>query len=394
MFSSYKNTIKSVLNIFPYIIEYDRGLVKNFFKTNFTKTVLVSYLLPETNQFEKLHYNHTNIRECFTALEIFKKLGYNIDIINYASKKHIDYTKYSILYGFGDPYENSFYQSHKLHSIGYMTGCNPWLSNDLSTFKVKEFHQRTGILAVSSSRVTNIRWNFLGTMSDVVIVLGNELTEQTLLRRDSSVRSRVINSFFNDVGVIDLEAKNFEQAKTNFLWFGSSGLLHKGLDICLDIFIKRPEITLHICGASEQETDFWKYYEPLIKNKTNIINHGFLEIRSEKFKDILMQCGTILAPSVSEGGAPALVQVCATGGLLPIFTKLSGVNLQQFGTMIEIPCVAELEAAIDLVLLKSDTEMKKNAKKTINFVQGNYSFEQYKNTLENYISDEINHIES
>ena len=392
MLNSYKNTIKSVLNVFPYFIEYDKGLVKNFFKTKFTKTVLVSYLIPPTNDFAKLDYTHTNVRECFTALEIFKTLGYNIDIVNYASKKRIDYTKYSIIYGFGQPYERSFYQSHKLHRIGYMTGCNPWFANDLSTFKVKDFYRKTGILAVYSSRVVDFRWNFFGTMSDLIIVLGNAQTEQTLLMRDSDIKTQIISSFFNDVGKIDLETKNFERAKTNFLWFGSSGLLHKGLDICLDIFAERSDITLHICGASKDETDFWKHYEPLIANKANIINHGFLDIKSVQFKQILMQCATILAPSVSEGGAPALIQVCATGGLMPVFTKYAGVNLDHFGIMMESPTIAAIGAAIDSVLLKSGTEMKENAKKTANFVQENYTFAQYKNTLQKYISHELNNI--
>ena len=77
---------------------------------------------------------------------------------------------------------------------------------------------------------------------------------------------------------------------------------------------------------------------------------------------------------------------------MPVFTKYAGVNLDDFGIVMESPTIAVLSAAIDSVLLKSGTEMKENAKKIINFVQENYTFAQYKNTLEKYISHELNNI--
>ena len=60
--------------------------------------------------------------------------------------------------------------------------------------------------------------------------------------------------------------KDFALCRRNILWFGSAGLLHKGLDIAVDFVLSHPEFTLHICGSSSGEKDFLDYYMPKIKN--------------------------------------------------------------------------------------------------------------------------------
>ncbi len=42
------------------------------------------------------------------------------------------------------------------------------------------------------------------------------------------------------------------------MWFGSGGMIHKGLDLVLEVFARMQEYHLHICGPVHHEEDFCK----------------------------------------------------------------------------------------------------------------------------------------
>ena len=48
-------------------------------------------------------------------------------------------------------------------------------------------------------------------------------------------------------------AKDFERARSAFLWFGSGGLVHKGLDLVLEAFAGLPDCRLFVCGPISRE---------------------------------------------------------------------------------------------------------------------------------------------
>jgi hypothetical protein len=48
---------------------------------------------------------------------------------------------------------------------------------------------------------------------------------------------------------------------------------------------------------------------PKIKSADNIVMHGFVDIQSDEFKEVLAVCGLLLNPSLSESGAVAVLNV-------------------------------------------------------------------------------------
>jgi hypothetical protein len=118
-----------------------------------------------------------------------------------------------------------------------------------------------------------------------VIVLGNDFVLKTYTDYDTekSERYKNLNAFYYDINNTDLNKKNFKEAKKHFLWFGSTGSLHKGLDILIEIFSNRNDIILHICGMNKNENNFIKFYEQNFNKCKNIINHGFVKIKSKNF---------------------------------------------------------------------------------------------------------------
>jgi hypothetical protein len=88
-------------------------------------------------------------------------------------------------------------------------------------------------------------------------------------------------------------------------------------------------------------------YKNELYNSSNIHTHGFIDINSEKFKEILECCSFAIFPSCSEGGAPSLITTVGNGALIPIITKDTSVS-----TGYEIPIKGfspiDLKEAIDI----------------------------------------------
>ena len=385
-----KNTIKSILSFFGIKITREFKIIplfkKNVFHKKYKKRVLISYL---TEPFIKSNnFSHTNLLECYTAGKIFDELCFCVDVIDHSSNKKIDYSKYDVIYGMGNALEKSFYMNHdKLIRIFYSPGCNPVYSNTETLLKVREFYNAHGERMLSSSRFMEQNYELQILLSDGVIVLGNDFVLDTYKKFDKHRLERYekMNAFFYDINNIDLSKKNIEETRKNFLWFGSSGLLHKGLDLLIEIFSKNQDITLHICGAPKIEKCFLDYYNQTLIESKNIINHGFIDIRSENFKEIMGQCAFTIFPSVSEGGAPATLNTIANGGLIPIITRSAGLDIDNFGIIIEKPELKYVNEAIEKALLLDNAQILNMSILAKTNIRDNYTYNIYKKNLNNLI---------
>ena len=367
--------------------------IKNVFKSNYTTKVLISYI---TSPFKsELNYSHSNLRECYAAAEIFHTLGYCVDVVEFSLNRKIDYSKYDILYGMGPVLERSFYTQEAKSPIRifYATGCNPVFSDVETVLKVRDFYNQKRRLLMGSSRIIKQSQHAQIFLSEAVIVLGNEYVQNTYRRYDPKGVDRYVrlNAFYNDVYDIDLENKDFSLAKKHFLWFGSGGLIHKGLDILLDIFSQRKDLFLHICGASMKETGFFDYYKDLLSTSSNIINHGFVKMESDEFKRIMHTCGYAVFPSVSEGGSPALLNTMANGGVIPIITRSSGLDMDEYGWIIDAHDINLFSDAINEAALLADAVLKEKAIKVKSHVRKTYTYENYKKNLSNIIEGILVH---
>ena len=365
------------------------AILKDVYQSGFQKAVLVSYL--KAPFLTGIDYSHSNYTECKTAADLFHELGYRVDVIDYTvNDYHIDYSVYEVVYGLGFPLERSFYSAdaEKLIKIFYSTGCNPFYSYQQSALRVSEFARQKGLIIPQSSRISDFFWTFQYLNSDLIIALGNDFVANTYRNTNPNLKICPINAFYFDIYDIDLNQKNFSSASKNFLWFGSSGLLHKGLDIVIDFFAERPDVTLHICGASRNEQKFFEYYAPIIENCPNIVDHGFVDIKSEKFTTIMDTCGSVVFPSASEGGAVALLNVVANGGLIPILSNAAGLDLKPFNFPIA-DFATNLSVAVDHLLGLTPEEFKELANTSKKSVRENYSYQMYKQSLKEILNQNL-----
>lgn len=365
-------------------------MVRNAFRSNYSKRVLIAYLTEPYRHSKNISRRHTNLTESFTAGKVFHDLGFSVDCVHAYSEEKIKFENYDVLYGIvGTVMSSSFSKPKDMVRIHYAPGVHQAFAHRETAYKMRAVHRKTDSWMTSSVRYGgHINWGFAVYLSDHVIVLGNAFTLNTYTEQDNQKeRYSSLPAFFFNTQQPDLEKKNYAEAKKHFLWFGSMGLTHKGLDSCLDIFLERDDLTLHICGAPRKEKEFWDYYDPLIKGRKNIIVHGFVDIASLEFAAILSRCGFVIFPSVSEGGAAALLNVVGNGGLVPLYTQATGVDFQEFGIEVPKPDTDLFRRAINVAAEMSDEELKQRTVRGYNTVRENYTLDKYEENLKKIISD-------
>ncbi len=140
--------------------------------------------------------------------------------------------------------------------------------------------------------------------------------------------------------------KNFETCRRNFLWFGSGGMVHKGLDLVLDAFAGMPELSLTVCGPVQREGDFARAYHRELYELPNIRTIGWVDIGSAEFRDIVRNAVALVYPSCSEGASGSVIGGMHAG-LIPIASCESSVDEgAEFGVVLPKSGVQEIRDAI------------------------------------------------
>lgn len=347
----------------------------NVFHTFFNKNVLIFYINdPFKNN--KCCFSHSNFLEAKKIAEVFKQFNYNVDVYHWFYNGNIDYTKYDVIFGFGNSFEKSFYTKYNGLRIYYATGAHSYYQNNAEMKRVKSLKERRGIL-LTPRRAVPYTWSASTVLSNAIISLGNEWTASTYKEFFDGTIYNVNVSAFNFYPPTSLD-RNWEFAKKNFLWMGSGGLVHKGLDLCLDVFKDLPDLNLHICGPKEE--DFFKLYHKELQETPNIYYHGFVDISSENFKNIVKKCGFLIYPSCSEGQAGSVITSMFTG-LLPIITKQTGVDIGQYGFLIEDESIDKIRKIIKEVSKLEDETLINKSKMAYEYCAANHTIEIFKNKM-------------
>lgn len=366
-----------------------RPPIINYFRTSYKHNALVSYI---TDPFiNEINLRHTNTFESMEIGKALNEAGFNVDITDYDYSGRIDYSKYDLIIGFGEPLINSFYKRNKkIITVYYGTGMHVHTQNVNTLNRVKEVFEKKGVWLPGSGRIVEKSWSIQTTLVDAMILLGNDEVTKTYSPNFQGRTYNIPASFFNVTNpnkiIVD---KDFNKAKDHFLWFGSSGLIHKGLDLLLDVFSKRENIHLHICGPLEGEPEFIQTYYTELFRKQNIHYHGFVSMNSEIFKELLKKCAFVVLPSCSEGGGASVLNVCGNGGLLPLLSREASIDTDDFGFVFEKINNESILAIIDRVLLLQENEIKTLSLKCLDVISKKHSQTNYTKELRKCLTEII-----
>jgi hypothetical protein len=358
----------------------------NYSSSNNQKKAVVCYLT--TSYIKDWESNNIGRTQPFEILAIAKVLGdagYSIDIIDCNDTKSLPYLKeknYDLIFGFGE----TFYQLTQKHpeaeSILYMTEHHPDFADREEKKRIAYFYERHKKKArivrsgnFYKSHYFNQLYSHVITMSEVEPFLKEYQTPFTLFP------TGVLNDNFS------FSQKDQKKARKHFLWLGSYGAVHKGLDLLLDVFENRDDIILHIAGLSKEDE---KLLNP--KKKTNIINHGYINIKTDTFLKVVETCSFVILPSCSEGCSTAIT----TGmlhGMIPIVMKDAGFNrLQENTIFLNDYKVAYIDQKLTEISAKSILELEHFSESIYKFAHKNFLpdyFERnFKKIIETILKEE------
>lgn len=359
----------------PFVKNINLDLTKN------QKRILISYI----EYFSTLNLNdkigHTNLLESIQIINIFKELGYIIDVVNCNSKESLKFftcEKYDIIFGFGEVFYEILKLNPNAKKIIYVTENHPKLSLKKEMERNKYFYERTGKkIPLRRSGVYYKDEHF--TNIDYAIIMGEI---EPFKRYGIPIYNIFPTGFLNQRYIFKF--RNLEESRKNFLWLGSNGAVHKGLDLLIEIFQKNPEITLHICGFNSEE----KYLK--IPKLKNIINYGRIDIQGDNFLNLVEKCSYIILPSCSEGFSTSIT----TGmlhSMIPIVCKDTGFNrLNNNVILLEDYKVEYLEKEVLNLSKKSINELKKIHEEVYVYARKNFTIKDFTENFEKIIKEIIN----
>jgi glycosyltransferase involved in cell wall biosynthesis len=123
------------------------------------------------------------------------------------------------------------------------------------------------------------------------------------------------------------EDRDLESARRRFVWFGSGGLVHKGLDLVLEAFAGLPDLHLTVCGPVDREPEFEREYWRELYRTPNIRTEGWIDAApGGRFQRIARESIATVYPSCSEGGGGSVI-TCMHAGLIPVVTAEASVDV-------------------------------------------------------------------
>ncbi len=334
--------------------------------------VLFSYIingfLLELN--DPIPNKHTNIWQSVKMAETFVELGYEVEVISWKNNTYIPHGEYS---AFVDVRRNMERLAPLLNKdcvkITHLDTSHILFHNYAEAKRLFELQQRRGV-TMQPHRYEPP--NLAIEHADYATTCGNDATIKTFAYAGKNI-FKIPSPCAVTYDWID---KDFEETRNNFLWFSSSGLVHKGLDLVLDAFRELPEYHLTICAPVDKDADFLEAYKNEIHNTENINLIGWVDIESKKFIDIVSKCIGVLHTSCSEGGAPS-VKTCMHAGLIPIVSYETCIDMEDFGIILENCSVDEIKSSIKYLADLSAVELKSRSLKSWKYSRKHYTRENF-----------------
>ena len=319
-------------------------------------------------------------------VEVFNSLGYNVYVQDYYSNNSIPQINPQIIIG----HEPNMIRASKLYpdakKIYYATGAYSEHQNNqiklITDIINKKYNCRIPYRRLVEC--SNPRYSILNAykIADWVLLIGSKFTIATFPKEIQTKITTIHQSsqYTCEIDEMKLSPNN------EFFFMGSSGNLLKGVSLLIEYFSEHPELVLNIVGSMEEDVK-----NALQKKITpNIKLHGFMNVNSVEFIEIVKRCNFIIYPSGSEGGVPGAVLNSMKLGLIPIVTKWSAFDeINDYGYLMEEWDTESIDKGVQWGETLTEKEVIERKKKCSNYVTQTYNINKYKKELEDFLDIKI-----
>jgi glycosyltransferase involved in cell wall biosynthesis len=343
--------------------------------------VLLSYFLEPflLEPGQAIPDDHTRYWESVQIAKTFLDLGYSVDVIDETNQIFVPTKNYSLFVGH---WLNSARIAQLLNKdcvkVLHIDQAHVLFFNAAVSRRLLELQQRKGC----TLRFIRLEPTLAIEHADCATILGNEFTISTYSYANKPIYRIPIST---PVVYPWPEGKDFEACRKRYVWFGNGfggtrggggGFVRKGLDLVLEAFAEMPEYHLTVCGPVNGEHDFERAYYKELYQSSNIDMIGWVDVSSAKFIEILNHSIGVVFPSCCEGQCGGVV-TCLHGGLIPIISYESGVDIGDFGLMLKGCSIDEIKNAIRRISSLPLQELKRMARSAWEFARANHTKDRF-----------------
>jgi len=271
---------------------------------------------------EPVPYSHTHYWESLTMARAFVDLGYRVDAVSWTNRRFVPERAYDFVIDVRLNLERwAPLLPPETVKVLHVDSAHYTFNNPAQEARRRALEERRG---VRLRPVKMLPENRAIESADLATVLGNELTQSTYAFAGKPLFRIPISVPFTYPWQ---EGKDFDAARRRFLWFGSGGLVHKGLDLVLEAFAGLPDHHLTVCGPVRRERDFERAYFRELYRTPNVRTYGWIDVGAPEFLELARETLALVYPSCAEGGG-ASVLTCMHAGLIPIVNREVSVDLE------------------------------------------------------------------
>lgn len=249
-----------------------------------------------------------------------KVVNLNINDVSYAPSNNV-----RLVFGEGEGYKSLFEKIKQKNNgakfIGYASGMPPDVQLENTNRRGREFEATYGIRALDRHlRIPDHSQHIYPLVnSDCLAVIGSgSLAAEFSLKYSKPAYN--IWPVSQNVSNLEWVKKNFQYDKENvFIYFGSVGHVHKGVDIVLELSKIYKNYKFLFYGIFT--LDDVQFFKKIIGYGDNVEFVGFKKIDSKRLIQDAMRARAVIFPTVSEGCSTGLVNMLANFGT-PIVSVL------------------------------------------------------------------------
>lgn len=311
--------IIDLYRVFQQVMGY--AVAYNVNETNYEKNCLLQYIVrPFQESGSSAGESHQNQWQVLAIAAELGKLGYNVDVRDFDDRHSRLKNYYNLVIDIFPGYNDTY--KHRMNlgcrRIAYLTGMNHRVANQNEQMRIDNLAKRRG------KTVPPERWQPLISKEierfDAFFFIGNTYNIQSY----NEFRLPQVHFIKNNGYEFPYSIKTQGRDPKKFLFFASSGQVHKGLDLLLEIFAQKDfPFELYICSGFLLEKPFCELYQKELFHTSNIHSVGFVDIMGTLFREIVEQCTFALLPSCSEANAGSVLSVMSVG-LIPIVSRECG----------------------------------------------------------------------
>lgn len=346
--------------------------------------VLISYIpdaiLLSDNE---VSAEHTHYWECRHIARSFLAQGYAVDVVHFADSQFVPTHAYDILISARTNLERlARHMPPHCLKIAHLDTAHFLTHNANALRRLVGIRDRHGF-TLHNNRVLEDNWAI--EAADLGCVLGNEFTAASYRFAGKPIHKIPLST----VRTFDWDdAKNFQTCRDTFLWFGSGGFAHKGLDLVIDAFQDLSELKLAICGPVDVEPRFTRAFDQQMFYTSNIETIGWIDVTGQAFTDLTRRTLATIYPSCSEGGGGSVI-TCMHAGLIPVVTRQASVDVGDFGVMLESASVDDVrKAALQLSQAPAE-ELRERARSAWEYAQSHHTREIFAEHYDRFVRDVV-----